>query len=94
MIEQERLPLSAPPLESAVLAHPLGIAPFRGAVESQLLLDQLQVAKRLQCSVHTVVRLRRTGQLAFVRIGNRLVRFREEDLADYLAASRKLSAVA
>jgi excisionase family DNA binding protein len=64
--------------------------------KSATLKDERQVAEILQCSKDTVFRLRQSGRLGFVKIGGRLVRFRDSDLSSYIErqASAPKSAVA
>lgn len=87
-----------PEIGSALLERPFGQESARisdeiGQTASKLfnqsfvsLLDERDVARRLGCSDYTIKRLRKTGQLPFLRIG-RLIKFREEDLADYISRS-------
>lgn len=52
------------------------------------LIDKAEVAEILQTCVRTVDRLRRTGQLAYVRVGRR-IRFTEEDVRKFIETSRR-----
>lgn len=47
------------------------------------LFDSKEVAKILQVSTRTVLRMRMKGEISFVRIGGR-VRFRQADFNDYI----------
>ncbi|MCA8889643.1 MAG: helix-turn-helix domain-containing protein [Parvularculaceae bacterium] len=55
-------------------------------VQIPQLLTEREAAARLGVSLSTLQRLRRIGQVAFIKIG-RLVKYREEHLAEYLEAS-------
>ena len=48
------------------------------------LLTEKDVARRLQVSPRTVARIKADGELRHVRISDRAVRFRPEDVDDYI----------
>lgn len=50
---------------------------------NEKLFDSKEVAKILQVSTRTVLRMRMKGEISFVRIGGR-VRFRQADFNDYI----------
>ena len=52
------------------------------------LLNELDVAKRFDLSVHTLRKWRWAGRgPRFLKVGGRAVRYREEDLMAFLAAN-------
>jgi excisionase family DNA binding protein len=91
----ENTPPSPAALQSPgpVSTHPP--SPAFGTWDPALsLIDEREVARRLRCSEATVTRLRVTGALSFIRISGRLIRFREQDLSDYLTRASQQSAAA
>jgi excisionase family DNA binding protein len=55
--------------------------------EEAYLRDKKRAARFLNASIQTVDRLVRSGELAYVKVGNR-VRFRPEDLTDFVQRQR------
>lgn len=54
---------------------------------SDRLLKRKEVAARLGCCIHTVMRLTSSGALACVRVNSRFIRYRESDVASFLSAN-------
>lgn len=79
--------MQSSPLSAALLPRQAEI-PEQISETVPNLLTEADVARRFRCSEFTVRRLRRNGALCFVRVsGSRLIRFREVDIAAYLARS-------
>ncbi|HOP21093.1 MAG TPA: helix-turn-helix domain-containing protein, partial [Amphiplicatus sp.] len=50
-------------------------------------MTEREAAERLGISSCTLQRLRRAGEIAYLKIGGRLVRYTEKQIADYLEAA-------
>jgi excisionase family DNA binding protein len=66
--------------------NPSSSGPFTPKLER--LLDARQVARRLAVSDRTVRNFARSGELPAVKIGPKLWRFREGDVAEYVNSRR------